>query len=220
LEDGSLVTFKGKNGGITVTFGGDADFEELTKVFTSKVAGAKNFFDGSKLSVTFSGRGLTPVEKEILLGIMAEQTLADITENPKETVNIQKTPVIKQIKLPPPPYKQELNSTIFHKGSLRSGQSIAHDGSIVVMGDVNPGSQLTAQGNVIVLGALKGFAHAGCKGDLTAYIAALNLKPTQIRIGDIITYIPKEMHARIKQTIPSYAYVENGQIYIAKLLNL
>ena len=38
----------------------------------------------------------------------------------------------------------------FYRGTLRSGQKIEVDGSIVVLGDINPGAQIIAGGNVVV----------------------------------------------------------------------
>jgi len=54
---------------------------------------------------------------------------------------------------------------------------------VTVFGDVNPGGQIIASGNVVVLGALKGQVHAGSDGDDKAFVMALDLRPTQIRIG-------------------------------------
>ena len=72
------------------------------------------------------------------------------------------------------------------KGMLRSGRRIDFEGSIVVLGDVNSGAEIIAEGNVIILGKLRGFAHAGAKGNRSAYIAAMEINPTQLRIADII----------------------------------
>ena len=70
--------------------------------------------------------------------------------------------------------------------TIRSGQRIDFEGSIVVLGDVNGGAEVVAEGNIIVLGNLRGFAHAGAKGNRSAFIAANSITPTQLRIADII----------------------------------
>ena len=44
----------------------------------------------------------------------------------------------------------------FYKGTLRSGQVLESETSIVILGDVNPGARVVSKGNVIVLGTLKG----------------------------------------------------------------
>jgi septum site-determining protein MinC len=73
--------------------------------------------------------------------------------------------------------------------TLRSGQRIESERSVVVVGDVNSGAEVIAGGSVIVLGSLRGVAHAGAYEDSEgpAYIFALNLRPTQLRIGSVIT---------------------------------
>jgi len=216
LDESGLVMFKGKKDGITIILDEAVEFDELRRVFSEKIGTAKDFFSDSQLSVNFSGRELTPDEKATLIEIMQEETGSAVTEIIKPEPKVDPKPPPPEVKQQTP-NTQELNLTVFHKGSLRSGQNINHSGSIVVIGDTNPGSHLTAEGNIIVLGSLKGFAHAGSKGDLSCFIAALNLMPTQIRIGSIITYIPQEMNTRVKQTVPSCAYVEDKQIFIAKL---
>ena len=74
----------------------------------------------------------------------------------------------------------------FYRGILRSGQKIEVDGSFVILGDVNPGAQIIAGGNVVVLGSLKGTVYAGYPADREAIVAALNMEPMQIQIGDLI----------------------------------
>jgi septum site-determining protein MinC len=45
--------------------------------------------------------------------------------------------------------------------TVRSGMDIRHEGSIIIMGDVNPGGEIYAAGDIIVWGRLRGIAHAG-----------------------------------------------------------
>ncbi len=75
---------------------------------------------------------------------------------------------------------------MFYKGTLRSGQVFEADGSVVVLGDVNPGGKVVAKGSVIVLGSLKGNIFAGVDGNENAFVVALEMSPMQIKIGDII----------------------------------
>ena len=48
-------------------------------------------------------------------------------------------------------------------GIIRSGQTVEHDGNLLLMGDLNPGGSLMCTGDIYVLGALRGLAHAGTK---------------------------------------------------------
>ena len=83
--------------------------------------------------------------------------------------------------------------TRFIRHTLRSGQiERALEGNMVILGDVNPGAEVVAAGDIIVLGTLRGVAHAGALGNTSSVIFALNLLPTQLRIGRFITRAPAE----------------------------
>ncbi|MBN1336135.1 MAG: hypothetical protein JXB39_09255 [Deltaproteobacteria bacterium] len=75
--------------------------------------------------------------------------------------------------------------------TLRSGSSVRFNGDVVVFGDVHAGAQVTANGSVVILGSLLGLAHAGARGDDAAFVLALDLEPTQIRIGTRIAIPPQ-----------------------------
>ena len=90
-------------------------------------------------------------------------------------------------------YKEVATSeTKFHKGSLRSGQKIEFEGSIVIIGDVNAGAEVIAGENIVVLGNLRGLAHAGAKGNKDAVIEASEIDAVQIRIADKVKEIERE----------------------------
>lgn len=105
-----------------------------------------------------------------------------------------------------------LNETLFHTGSVRSGQILRHTGSIVIMGDVNPGAEVIAYGNIIILGVIKGLVHAGYPSSYDCYIAGLEINLAQIRIADLITYVSAEnVH---NTSMPTKIYTKDKQIYI------
>ena len=85
-------------------------------------------------------------------------------------------------------FHKEINTskTKFHKGSLRSGQKLEFEGSLVIIGDVNSGAEVIAEENIVVLGTLRGLAHSGAKGNKDAIIAAEKILSPQIRIADKI----------------------------------
>ena len=107
----------------------------------------------------------------------------------------------------------------FYKGTLRSGQVLESETSIIVLGDVNPGASLVSCGNVIILGALKGMVQAGAAGNENAFVAALSMHPMQIRIGDVIARSAdgaEKTQSRRKKAddVPKIAFAEEGNIYI------
>lgn len=74
-------------------------------------------------------------------------------------------------------------------GTVRSGQRIETEHSLVILGDVNSGGEIVAGGDIIVLGTLRGVAHAGAFEESGGgrIIVAMDLQPTQLRIGNVIT---------------------------------
>ena len=78
------------------------------------------------------------------------------------------------------------------RGTLRSGDHLEAEGSVLVLGDVNPGARVSAGGHVLVWGRLRGMAHAGCHGDDRARIVALQLRPLQLRIAGAVARGPED----------------------------
>ncbi|MCP9791328.1 septum site-determining protein MinC [Vulcanococcus limneticus Candia 3F8] len=79
-----------------------------------------------------------------------------------------------------------------HQGTLRSGDHLQAEGSVLLLGDVNPGARISAVGDVRVWGRLRGVAHAGCRGDGSARIVALQLRPLQLRIAAAVARGPED----------------------------
>jgi septum site-determining protein MinC len=101
----------------------------------------------------------------------------------------------------------------YHKGTLRSGQSISAVGTIVIVGDVNAGAELVATGDIVVWGALRGVAHAGAQGDEEAAVYALRLEPMQLRIARSIAIAPPH-EKRARHAVPEVARIRDGKISI------
>ena len=100
--------------------------------------------------------------------------------------------------------------------TIRSGQRVTYDGSIVILGDVNPGGEVIATGDIIVLGTLRGLAHAGARSRDRGRIVALRLEPTQLRIGDCIGRAPDQPPR--SELCPEVAYVAEDGIVVEPLL--
>ena len=79
-----------------------------------------------------------------------------------------------------------------HRGTLRSGDHLQSQGSVLLLGDVNPGARISAAGHVLVWGRLRGVAHAGVQGDRNAQIVAMHLRPLQLRIADAVARGPAD----------------------------
>jgi septum site-determining protein MinC len=107
-----------------------------------------------------------------------------------------------------------MDEPLYVQMTLRSGTEVRHNGTVVVLGDLNPGSSVIAEGDILVWGRLRGVAHAGCKGNTRCLIMALQLEPTQIRIADFVARAPENPPL---QYYPEVAYVSpKGSIRIAR----
>jgi septum site-determining protein MinC len=109
------------------------------------------------------------------------------------------------------------DANAFHKGTVRSGQSLAAPGNLVVVGDVNAGAELTAAGDIVVWGSLRGVAHAGAQGDDSASVYALRLEPTQLRISRCIATAPPPDKRRARASLPEVAQIRDGKIVIVRV---
>lgn len=103
---------------------------------------------------------------------------------------------------------------LFYKGTLRSGQTLESQESIVIIGDVNPGASVIAAGNIVVIGALKGSATAGTNNNPDAFVMALVMDPIQIQIADVIARSSDTKGHFKKKHEPMIATIQNHQICI------
>jgi septum site-determining protein MinC len=103
-------------------------------------------------------------------------------------------------------------------GIVRSGQTVEHDGHLLLLGDVNPGGTIVCTGDIYIMGALRGTAHAGSAGNAKAIIAASLMTPTQLRIAEVISRPPEEW-ASAEPTM-EYAFLRDGVMELDKLTHL
>ena len=103
----------------------------------------------------------------------------------------------------------QISETKFYKGSIRSGQRLEFEGSIVIIGDVNDGAEVIAEDNIAVVGSLRGMAHAGAKGNKDAIIAANIILSPQLRISSKILERDRK---DIERESCTYAYINDDGI--------
>lgn len=95
--------------------------------------------------------------------------------------------------------------------TLRGGQKIESEHSVVIVGDVNSGAEIVAGGDIFVLGRLRGVAHAGAYDESGGgrKIFSLQMQPTQLRIGSIISQGSEE-----GGRMPEIAKIEGNMIVV------
>lgn len=207
------VVLKGNKYGIVVMLDKDIPFSELKELVAAKFRESSKFFGKESMGVSFEGRVLSDSEACEMLHIINENSelnIVCIIDNKKETEEYFKRGV--EAKLA----GMNTGSGQFYRGTLRSGQVLESDTSVIILGDVNPGAKIISAGNIVVLGALKGTVFAGANGDESSFVVALEMNPVQVRIGDIIA---RSADKPKKQANPEtkIAYVDGENIYIDPL---
>lgn len=207
------VIIKGNKYGITVILDQDMSFEELKAAVAEKFKESTKFFGTAQMAASFEGRTLSEEEEREILDVIAENSDCKIvcvvdTDTAREEL-FKKT------------LDERLNelstqSGQFYKGTLRSGQVLEAENSIVILGDVNPGAKIISKGNVIVLGSLKGTIFAGAAGNEAAFVVALEMNPMQIRIGDIVARSSDSKEKKVEKEA-KIAFVDEGYIYVEPL---
>ena len=209
------VMIKGDKYGIVLVMDKDMPFSDLLEKIAEKFSSAAKFYGNATMAISFKGRKLTVEEEKQILDTIESNTkliIICVVDTDEERQEMFKKAV--EAKL----MAQSTGTGQFHKGTLRSGQVLESESSIIILGDVNPGAKVIAKGNVIVLGSLKGTIYAGINGNENAFVVALYMNPVQIRIGDTIARSPDDAISKKNMDMePKIAFVESGNIYIEKL---
>ncbi|WP_010270851.1 septum site-determining protein MinC [Paenibacillus senegalensis] len=100
-------------------------------------------------------------------------------------------------------------------GMVRSGQTVRHEGDLLLLGDINPGGSVLCTGDIYIMGSLRGMAHAGSDGNEQSVIAASHMRPTQLRIAGVYSRPPDEWG--IDEAFMEFAYIKNGMMEIDKI---
>lgn len=131
--------------------------------------------------------------------------------------SVEQQSQVAQLNQASPEATQALAEPLYLQTTLRSGGDIHHNGTVIILGDLNPGSSIVADGDILIWGRLRGIAHAGAKGNARCLIMALQMEPTQIRIADFVARAPETPPA---QYFPEVAYVTaQGNIRIARAID-
>ena len=194
----SCINVSQKSNLVLIKISNDAHFEDLVVQMRKKVVQLKKIYKDEKTPIMVTGKVLKNKEMDEIEAIIKEKLDVEVDfDMPKELglSNIKRA-FIQEI---------SISETRFHRGSLRSGQKIEEEGSVVILGDVNSGAEVVAADNIVVLGALRGLAHAGAKGNVNAIVAAGKLDTVQIRIANIVKEIDRDEEPLHRQ---SYIFID------------
>ncbi len=200
----NCVSINLKRDEIVIKISEEANQEEIVENLKKKLPELKKLYKDEKTPIKVTGKVLKNKEIDEIQNIIKERIDVPIEFDTPKTLGLHS---IKRTFNK----KTEISETKYYRGSLRSGQKMETEGSLVILGDVNSGAEIVAGDNIVVLGSLRGLAHAGAKGNKDAIIAAGLLDTVQIRIANIVKEIDRDEEPLHKQ---SYIYVENDGIVI------
>ncbi len=199
-----MVNTKKEN--IVIKISEDATQDEIIEDLKKRMVGLKKLYKDDKMPIKIEGK------------ILKNKEIDEIQKTIKKYLNVKidfESPRTLGLHGITKTYNKdvETSETKFHRSSLRSGQKVEFEGSLVVLGDVNDGAEVIAGENIVVLGALRGLAHAGAKGNKEAIIAASSIETMQIRIANVVKEIEREEF--LQGGKKNYAYLnEEGKIII------
>ena len=211
----NAVVIKSFQNGLSIFLDDEMPFSELIEEIAFKFREAAHFFKDASMVLSFEGRELSDLEeRQIVDTITANSSLnvvCIVGKNEETNKNYVKA-------LQTLSYHQQLmeNAGQFYKGTLKDGQVLETENSVIVLGDVYPGASIISNKDIIILGGLYGQAYAGGSGDEGHFVVALEMSPEKLKIGDF-KYKTSEKQSKwpIKPKMqPKIAYVKDQRVII------
>lgn len=212
MKKSQNVTIKGTKDGLTLHLNDECSYEDLKIELEEKL---------SSTLQTNEGQGPLPVKLETGFRHLTTDQQVEIKSLIRRKKNLAVEEInSKVITIEESERQRNENGITTIAKIVRSGQIIEVPGDLLLIGDVNPGGMVKAVGSIFIMGALKGVAHAGCKGNDDAVIAASNMLPSQLRINDCLNRAPDQVNKEEKHEMEC-AYIDtNRQIVIDRLQGL
>ena len=208
----NAVVIKSSKAGMTVILDPELPFGELLDAIGKKFSESARFWGSVQMTLTLGGRDLTAAQEFAIVDTITKNSQIEVLcLLDTDAERIERCEKALNDKL------MELNSQTgqFYRGTLKRGDCLESEASIVIIGNVDHGARVTAKGNVIVLGELKGTVTAGVSGNPQAVVMALDMAPLQIRIGDMSSRF-NERNKRLGRG-PMIALAEDGAIVMRSL---
>lgn len=198
---GDIITILANKSNIVIRIKEAATISEIKKELKYKLAELRSFYKEEHNPILVTGKMLKKNEIDEIQKMIKKALKVEVEFDSPRSLGLHG---IKRS------YRKDIaiSETKFYRASIRSGQRIEFEGSVVIIGDVNAGAEVIAEDNIIVVGNLRGMAHAGAKGNNNAIIAAHIIDSPQIRISSIIKERTRE---EIETQVYSYAYVNESE---------
>jgi septum site-determining protein MinC len=184
------VKLSGTDYGLLLRLEWDSPLPQLLVELEEYLQQSPKFFAGAQVLLELGSRPVLQQDMEQLAVVLSRygvllQGVAPIMDG----LERRPPPASRPTFVPSPPDVQ----TLVHveQRTVRSGEKVAAEGHLIVVGDVNPGAEVIAGYNIFVWGALRGSAYAGVPDHEEAIITALHFAPIQLRIAGHIARPPE-----------------------------
>lgn len=202
-----IVKIRGLKSGLQLSFAKGASFDDVKANLLNKLETGNKFF--IRGTTVFVPKGYFPEDQnETLRKMFHRHGMLFSTE-------LKNPGLLPVSKIPKPEKKSESEKMLIVNKTVRGGQVVRTESSVMIFGNVNPGGQVIAGGNIDIRGTCRGIVHAGAFGDISACVVADRLMPMQIRIADIIARSPDNME---KAQQAERASVKDGHIVIEPVM--
>ena len=202
----SCITINLRKDNIIIKINEDFSQEEIVYMLRKKIPELKKLYQGETTPIVITGKVLKNKEIDEIQELIKRYLDVNIKFDSPRTLGLHGITRT---------YNKEIatSETKFHRGSVRSGQKIEFEGSIIILGDVNDGAEVIAGENIVILGILRGLAHAGAKGNKDAMIAASSIEAPQLRIANVVK--ERERAEIQEETRKTYVYLnEKGEMIL------
>ena len=221
------VLFKGLKTGLLLVLVGKPEFSAVEREIREKLETSALFFRRGTViewrTGTFTAKESLALKKLFLQHGLYFREMKEEADAQKPVVSAvsgaaaragavlgRKKAESSEMKTEPDADKKDVQMLVVNR-TLRGGQEVQSQGSVLILGNVNPGAQVIAGGSIDIRGTCRGIVHAGAYGDRDAIIIADHLMPVQIRIADVIAQSPEQYE---KPELAERASVQDGRIVI------
>lgn len=214
----SRIRFTGMDYGLLVRMDWDVPLPQLLVEIEEHIQKSPAFFVDAKVFLGVDTRPVLQHETEQLGVVLARYglTLQGVVSTASRVDGLSRPQSAPEVAPEEPkaaaPVIDGKGALVVEHRTVRSGEVVASEGHLVIMGDVNPGAEVIAENNIIVWGSLKGTAYAGVPNHEDAVIAALHLAPIQLRIAG---YIARSPDVRpVTAATPELARIDQNEIVV------
>ena len=211
----NAVIIKSFPNGLSIFLDSELPFSQLLEEIAVKFSESANFFKDASMVLSFEGRVLSDQEERQIVDIISANSRLKIVciMGKDEETERNFVKALQQLS-----FHQEVmeNAGQFYKGTLKDGQILETENSIIVLEDVYPGACIISSKDIVVLGGLYGQAYAGGNGEEGHFVVALEMSPEKLKIGDF-KYKTSEKQSKwsIKPKIqPKIAFVNDARVKI------